>query len=90
MQGKRLRRITSATKPIWFNRIVLDMTADNFRVYPDIGKRESIRGYLTPKHIHYSTELQRANTVFIGMRLNFEQRKAALMEEYITKTITSR
>lgn len=61
------------------NLIALDMTADKFRVYHDIRKKESIRDYLTPEQIHCITELQRANTVFIAMGWDFEQRKSTLM-----------
>ncbi len=61
------------------NRIAFDMTASKFRVYHDISKKKSIRDYLMPEQIHCITELQRANTVLIGMGWDFEQRKATLM-----------
>ncbi|EKP1888177.1 hypothetical protein OFY79_004672, partial [Salmonella enterica] len=41
-------------------------------------KKEPIRDYLTPEQIHCITELQRANTVFISMGWDFEQRKEVL------------
>ncbi len=37
-----------------------------------------MRDYLTVEQIHCVTELQRANTVFISMGWDFEQRKEAL------------
>jgi hypothetical protein len=54
------------------------MTAAKFRVHHEIGKKEPIRDYLTPEQIHCITELQRANTVFISMGWDFEQRKEVL------------
>ena len=60
------------------NRLTLGMTAAKFRVHHDIGKKEPIRDYLTPEQIHCITELQRANTVFISMGWDFEQRKEVL------------
>lgn len=60
------------------NRITLGMTSAKFRVHNDIDKKESIRDYLTAEQIHCITELQRANTVFISMGWEFEQRKEVL------------
>lgn len=59
------------------------MTAAKFRVYHDIGKKESIRDYLTPEQVRCITELQRANTVFINMGWGFEQRKAELSQLFV-------
>ncbi|SPP32477.1 hypothetical protein ARAF_2642 [Arsenophonus endosymbiont of Aleurodicus floccissimus] len=78
-QGKMIARYHFSNEADLINRIALDMTAAKFRVYHDIGKKESIRDYLTPEQIHCVTELQRANTVFIGMEWDFEQRKSTLM-----------
>lgn len=60
------------------NRITLGMTSAKFRVHNEIDKKESIRDYLTAEQIHCITELQRANTVFISMGWEFEQRKEVL------------
>ncbi len=60
------------------NRLALCMTAAKFRVHYEIGKKEPIRDYLTPEQINCITELQRANTVFISMGWDFEQRKEVL------------
>lgn len=78
-QGKKIAPYHFSNEADLINRIALDMTAAKFRVYHDIGKKESIRDYLTPEQIHCITELQRANTVFIGMGWDYEQRKEALM-----------
>lgn len=61
-----------------FNNAVLGMTAAKFRKEHDIGKAEAVRDYLTAEQIRCITELQRADTVFITMGWDFEQRKAAL------------
>lgn len=60
------------------NRIVLGMTSAKFRIHNDISKTEPIRDYLTPEQIKCITDLQRANTVFISMGWDFEQRKLEL------------
>ncbi len=78
-QGKTIAPHHFSNEADLINRIALDMTAAKFRVYHDIGKKESIRDYLTPEQIHCITELQRANTVFIAMGWDFEQRKSTLM-----------
>ncbi|WP_440863249.1 KilA-N domain-containing protein [Symbiopectobacterium purcellii] len=78
-QGKQISPHHFSNEADLINRIALDMTAAKFRVYHEIDKKESIRDYLTPEQIHCITELQRANTVFIGMGWDFEQRKATLM-----------
>lgn len=78
-QGKQIAPHHFSNEADLINRIALDMTAAKFRVYHDIGKKESIRDYLTPEQIHCITDLQRANTVFISMGWDFEQRKATLM-----------
>ncbi|MDC9598330.1 Rha family transcriptional regulator [Xenorhabdus anantnagensis] len=64
------------------NRIALGMTAAKFRVHHDIEKKEPIRDYLTPEQIRCVAELQRANTVFISMGWDYEQRNHALMGIY--------
>ncbi|EIC84002.1 Rha family transcriptional regulator [Serratia sp. M24T3] len=60
------------------NRLAIGMTSAKFRVHHEIDKKESIRDYLTPMQIHCVTELQRANTVFISMGWDFDQRKEVL------------
>ncbi len=60
------------------NRIVLGVSSAKFRKDKDIGKTEPIRDYLSHQQIRAITELQRANTVFITMGWDFEQRKSTL------------
>ncbi|CDG48185.1 Rha family transcriptional regulator [Serratia symbiotica] len=79
-QGKAIAPHHFSNEADLINRIALGMTAAKFRVYHE--KKEPIRDYLTPEQIHCITELQRANTVFIGMGWDFEQRKATLMGIY--------
>lgn len=76
--GKEIKPYHFSNEADLINRIALGMTAAKFRVYHDLDKKENIRDYLTPEQIHCVTELQRANTVFIGMGWDFEQRKEAL------------
>lgn len=78
-QGKGIAPHHFSNEADLINRISLGMTAAKFRVHHEIGKKEPIRDYLTPEQIHCITELQRANTVFIGMGWDYEQRKEALM-----------
>jgi hypothetical protein len=77
-QGKQIAPHHFSNEADLINRITLGMTAAKFRVHNDIDKKEPIRDYLTPEQIHCITELQRANTVFITMGWDFEQRKGAL------------
>lgn len=60
------------------NRIVLGTSSAKFRKDKDIGKTDPIRDYLSHQQIRAITELQRANTVFITMGWDFEQRKSTL------------
>lgn len=76
--GKEIKPYHFSNEADLINRIALGMTAAKFRVFHDIGKQENIRDYLTPEQIHCITDLQRANTVFIDMGWDFEQRKAEL------------
>ncbi|QZN96452.1 Rha family transcriptional regulator [Symbiopectobacterium purcellii] len=78
-QGKTIAPHHFSNEADLINRIALGMTSAKFRVHHEIGKKESIRDYLTPEQIHCITELQRANTVFIGMGWDVEQRKGTLM-----------
>lgn len=78
-QGKTIAPHHFSNEADLINRISLGMTAAKFRVHHEIDKKEPIRDYLTPEQIHCITELQRANTVFISMGWDFEQRKSALM-----------
>ncbi|WIJ63871.1 Rha family transcriptional regulator [Serratia nevei] len=77
-QGKDIKPYHFSNEADLINRIALEMTAAKFRVYHDIPKGDPIRDYLTPQQIHCITELQRANTVFISMGWDFEQRKEVL------------
>lgn len=78
VQGKQIAPYHFSNEADLINRIALGMTSAKFRVHHEIGKKEPIRDYLTPEQIHCITELQRANTVFITMGWDFEQRKASL------------
>lgn len=76
--GKQISPHHFSNEADLINRIALGMTAAKFRVHNEIGKKEPIRDYLTPEQIRCITELQRANTVFISMGWDFEQRKEVL------------
>ncbi|HDP9916995.1 TPA: Rha family transcriptional regulator [Escherichia coli] len=77
-QGKQIAPHHFSNEADLINRLTLGMTSAKFRVHHEIGKKEPIRDYLTPEQIHCITELQRANTVFISMGWDFEQRKEVL------------
>lgn len=77
-QGKQIAPHHFSNEADLINRLALGMTAAKFRVHHEISKKEPIRDYLTPEQIHCITELQRANTVFISMGWDFEQRKEVL------------
>lgn len=76
--GKQIAPHHFSNEADLINRLALGMTAAKFRVHHEIGKKEPIRDYMTPEQIHCITELQRANTVFISMGWDFEQRKEVL------------
>lgn len=77
-QGKQIAPHHFSNEADLINRLALGMTSAKFRVHHEIGKKEAIRDYLTPEQIHCITDLQRANTVFISMGWDFEQRKEVL------------
>ncbi|WP_312330376.1 Rha family transcriptional regulator [Atlantibacter hermannii] len=77
-QGKQIAPHHFSNEADLINRLTLGMTAAKFRVHHEIGKKEPIRDYLTSEQIHCITELQRANTVFISMGWDFDQRKEVL------------
>lgn len=77
-QGKQIAPHHFSNEADLINRIALGMTAAKFRAYHEIEKKDSIRDYLLPEQIRCVTELQRANTVFISMGWDYEQRKEAL------------
>lgn len=77
-QGKQIAAHHFSNEADLINRLALGMTAAKFRVHHEIDKKVAIRDYLTPEQIHCITELQRANTVFISMGWDFEQRKEVL------------
>ncbi len=60
------------------NRIVLGMSASKFKAHHEIGKNDSVRGYMTELQMKAVIDLQRANTVFIQLGDSFEDRKKKL------------
>lgn len=79
-QGKEVKYYHFSNEADLINRIALGMTSAKFKVHHDINKNESIRDYLTPCQIKCITDLQRANTTFIQLGMEFEERKLKLME----------
>ncbi|MEY0558875.1 Rha family transcriptional regulator [Providencia rettgeri] len=77
-EGKEPAHYHFSNEADLINRIVLGVSSAKFRKDNDIGKTDPIRDYLSHQQIHAITELQRANTVFISMGWDFEQRKEAL------------
>lgn len=79
-QGKGIKPHHFSNEANLINRIALGMTASKFKDVHHIGKSESIRDHLTPCQIKCITDLQRANTTFIQLGMEFEERKLRLME----------
>lgn len=70
------------------NRIVLGMTSAKFKDHHDIGKSDSVRDYMTELQMKAVIDMQRANTVFIAMGNEFQDRKKMLTELF-NKTFLS-
>ncbi|MCX8659871.1 KilA-N domain-containing protein [Gilliamella sp. B2772] len=88
-QGKEVKYYHFSNEADLINRIALGMTSAKFKVFHEIGKTESIRDYLTPCQIKCITDLQRANTTFIQLGMEFEDRKVKLMELFKRNHIIS-
>lgn len=88
-QGKDVKYFHFSNEADLINRIALGMTSAKFKVFHKIGKTESIRDYLTPCQIKCITDLQRANTTFIQLGMEFEDRKVKLMELFKRNHIIS-
>lgn len=67
------------------NRIVLGMSAKQFRLANGIEKGQSIRPYLTAKQIHALDRLQHLDYGLLYSCPDFQQRKQLLMAYYKTK-----
>ncbi|OTP90502.1 hypothetical protein B6D12_06065 [Gilliamella apicola] len=80
IKGKIPKHYDFSNEANLINRIALGMTASKFKDVHHIGKSESIRDHLTPCQIKCITDLQRANTTFIQLGMEFEERKLRLME----------
>lgn len=78
--GKEPKPYDFSNEANLINRLALGMTASKFKDIHDIGKNEPIRDHLTPCQIKCITDLQRANTAFIQLGMNYEERKTKLME----------
>ena len=76
--GKETKYFHYSNRADLINGIVLGKKSAKFKKENEIGKDEAIRDYLTKWQIKAITELQRANTVFISMGWDFEQRKGSL------------
>ncbi|MCX8650962.1 KilA-N domain-containing protein [Gilliamella sp. B2776] len=88
-QEKEVKYFHFSNEADLINRIALGMTSAKFKVFHEIGKTESIRDYLTPCQIKCITDLQRANTTFIQLGMEFEDRKVKLMELFKRNHIIS-
>lgn len=62
------------------NRIVLGMTSAKFKEHHGIGKNDAVRDFMTTEQMAAIISLQRANTVFITMKMSFDDRKVKLRE----------
>ena len=73
------------TESDMINRIVIGMTATKFRKHHGMDKKDSVRDLMTPLQMKAVIDLQRANTVFIGMEQEFELRKEQLISIFNKK-----
>ena len=64
------------------NRIVLGMSSAKFKAHHEIEKNESVRDYMSELQMKAVIDLQRANTVFIQMGENYEDRKEKLSKMF--------
>lgn len=64
------------------NRIVLGMSSAKFKAHHEIEKNESVRDYMSELQMKAVIDLQRANTVFIQLGENYEDRKVKLSKMF--------
>lgn len=64
------------------NKIVLGMTAKQFRQLHDIGPNDQIRDYMTPKQVELIQKLQKVDVGLVVAIPNFQERKRALQAYY--------
>ncbi len=62
------------------NRIILGCTAKQYRINEDVPDSVAIRDTFTPLELKAVTSLQRADTVFLEMGLDYEERKQKLQD----------
>ena len=91
MLTEMICRLHESPKPYHFsnecdmlNRIVLGMSAKQFRAANGIEKGQSIRPYLTAKQIHALERLQHLDYGLLYSCPDFQQRKRMLMSYYQT------
>lgn len=75
--GKKTGWFHYANEADLINRIALGQTSAEFKAFHNVGSA-SVRDYLTELQIKCITDLQRANTVFLSMGMEFQERKAQL------------
>ncbi|OUS70272.1 hypothetical protein B1748_28980 [Paenibacillus sp. MY03] len=80
LQGKDVAFHHFSNEADMINRIVLGMSAKQFRELHGIEKGQSIRPYLNSKQIHAVEALQRADIGLLLASLDFERRKQALLQ----------
>lgn len=82
IQGKDVAFHHFSNEADMINRIVLGMSAKQFRELRGIAKGQSIRPYLDSQQIHAVETLQRADIGLLLAIPDFEQRKQALIQYY--------
>jgi Rha family phage regulatory protein len=80
LQGKDVAFHHFSNEADMINRIILGMSAKQFRELHGIAKGQSIRPYLNSKQIQSVEALQRADIGLLLASLAFEQRKQALIQ----------
>lgn len=75
--GKKTGWFHYANEADLINRIALGATSAEFKAFHNVGSA-SVRDYLTELQVKCVTDLQRANTVFLSMGMEFGERKTQL------------
>lgn len=82
-EGKEIEHYHFVNEFDLINRIVLGMSAKQYRVAHGLSPEESVRDHLTTLEIKCVEHLQRANATMIDMGLRFDRRKIELHKIYI-------
>lgn len=83
--GKETKFFHYATEADLINRIVLGMTAAQYKKHHELSPSESIRDSFTPVQLQVTHKLQKHNTSFLELGFDFEERKKLLNQIFMRK-----